>query len=444
MPGDLVQASLAFPVDRHGTCTEDADLPRRILLLDNELRRRITWKISDHASSRVPRSSIIPVWFCPFFRVPSASVIPVVDGVFSIPLEADGSAIRPSRCSRRNSPINLRQYIGGKENVMVQAAVDFSRHRSKAYNPLVFFGPAETGKTLLAHGLAARWKQQNPDGRILAVTGGEFAKQYRNAVQTDLLKDLRAKYHSLELLVIDDLDDTAGRTGTQTELIHTFDALFELNRPVIATLKRSPFDEDRLVPGLVSRLSAGLSVPLCPPELKARRVILQRLGQLHSIALSESVVDLIAEALPKVAAQPPTIPQLNTTVLQLDKLARKESQPIDEHLARHCLASRLACPRLDLKSVIKKVSRYFNLKVADLKGPTRRQHVVRARGVAILLARRLTDKSLEQVGRHFGNRDHTTVLHACRKTESLIQSDPMIRRAVDELTLQLSTVLPTN
>jgi len=364
----------------------------------------------------------------------------VVNDVFSIPLEAYGSAVRPSRSRHQDPPINLRQYIGGEENLMVRAAMDSSRQGTAAYNPIVFFGPSGTGKSLLAQGLATRWQQQNRGAKLLAITGAEFAHEYRNAVQTDSLNDLRKKYRSLELLVIDNLDETAGKTGAQTELTQTLNALFESDRRVIATLKLAPIEDGRLMPSLASRLSGGLTVPLCPPGLPARRLILQRLGELHSIDLSDTVVDLIADFLPKAAAHPPTVPQLNSTILQLDNFAKKDAQPIDEHLARRCLASRHVCPRLDLQSVIKKVSKYFNLKAADLKGPTRRQHVVRARGVAILLARQLTDKSLEQLGRHFGNRDHTTVLHACRKTESLIQSDPAIRRAVDELTLQLSTV----
>jgi len=364
----------------------------------------------------------------------------VVNRVFSIPLEANGSTVRPSRSKDQNPPIRLREYIGGEENLLVRAAMDSPSNESTEYNPIVFFGPTGTGKSLLAQGLAARWKQRCSGAKVLATTGPEFAREYRNAVQTDSIKDLRSKYRSLELLVVDDIDDTAGKTATQAELTHTLDALFDRDKQVVATLKQAPIENNQVLPALASRLSNGLTVPLCPPGPMARRLILRRLAELHSIDLSESVVDLIAEFLPKAAVHPPTVPQLDTTVLRLENFAKKEGQPIDEHLARCCLASHHASPGLELQSVIRKVSKYFNLKAADLKGPTRRQRVVRARGVAILLARQLTDKSLEQLGRHFGNRDHTTVLHACRKTESLIRSDPAIRRAVDELTLQLSTI----
>jgi chromosomal replication initiator protein len=364
----------------------------------------------------------------------------VVSGIFSISLEAHGSAVRQSRSNDQYSAVELREYIGGEENLLVRAAVDSFGQETTAYNPIVFFGSRGTGKSLLAQGLAARWKQRNSGAKLLVLTGAEFAREYRNAVQTDSLKDLRNRYRLLELLVIDDVDDIAGKTGAQTELIQTLDTLFESDSQVIATVKQAPFEDSQLMPSLASRLSTGLTIPLRPPGLPASRLILQRLAELHSIDLSDTVIDIIAEFLSKAAAHPLTVPQLNSTILELDKFAKRQAQPIDEHMVRRCLTLQNASVGLELQSVIKKVSKYFNLKAADLKGPTRRQHVVRARGVAILLARQLTGKSLEQVGRHFGNRDHTTVLHACRKTESLIQSDPAIRRAVDELTLQLSTV----
>ena len=205
----------------------------------------------------------------------------------------------------------------------------------------------------------------------------------------------------------------------------------------MVTLSHSPADSSILLDALASRLNGGLTVPLVPPGPKARHVICRRLQVELGVTLPETVLQLVAEGAAD-ANTPPTVPQLRNAILQLANLAESEGRPLTEDLARCSLNSLEHTRQPQLRSITRQVCRYFQLKASDLKGPARHQRVVRARGVAMLLARQLTSKSLEQVGQHFGNRDHTTVMHACRKTESLLHSDPAIRRAVDELIAQLS------
>lgn len=367
------------------------------------------------------------------------SGIPVNSGAYSIAFESYRPVVRRSKRRVLPSPVSLHEYVGGDDDFLVQFAAECILERRPTYSPIVFFGPSSTGKSLLANGLASQWKRGNgTTDHLVAVSGGEFAREYGNAVQTDSLEELHAKYRSPGLLVIDDLDQMAKKNGAQNELISILDTLAQRDGQVLVTLKASPSESDALPARLASRLSSGLTVPLVPPGPAARRVLLERLAVATGISVPPDVIELLTEGLNDNDSPPPTVPQLNDALQKLDDLSRQRREQITVALATQFLGSQNAKRRPQLRSITKQVCRYFNLKAAELKGPARQQRVVRARGVAMLLARQLTNRSLEQVGRHFGNRDHSTVLHACRKTKSLIQTDPAIRRAIEELTLQLS------
>lgn len=361
----------------------------------------------------------------------------VVSGVFSIPLDPGGASPIPP--ADRNSQLSLllREFIGGQENALCRVACQAMALDKPRYNPIVFFGAGGTGKSLLARGLAARWRQHNKGAKIVVTTGTDFARDYHHALETDSLADFRGKYRRPALLVIDDVHQLAEKTTVQSELACTLDAVLDRGHRVIATLAQAPAETPSLTASLASRLSSGLTIPLVPPGPDARRRILRRLAELHRLQLPEGIIAGIADGSSHAAAAITTVPELNDLLLQLVDASRQASRPIDEELLRRLLAARDKAPKAPLHSITRLVSKYFRLRSTDLKGPTRQQRVVRARGVAMLLARQLTGESLEQVGRHFGNRDHTTVLHACRKTESLIEKDPVIRQAVEDLTSQL-------
>lgn len=361
----------------------------------------------------------------------------MISGTFSIAFQSFRSVVRRSRRRDSPPPVALHEYVGGQENFLVQFAAECILETRPGYNPIVLFGPTATGKSLLADGLASQWKQSNgTTDHLVAVSGAEFAREYGHAVQTDSLEELHTKYRSAHLLVIDDLDQTARKNGAQNELVGILDTLCQRGGQVLVTLKDSPPESDALPARLASRLSSGLTVPLVQPGPATRRIILKRLAALRGISIPDDVIELLTESL--IGNGSPSVPQLYNALQKIDELSRHNQEPITVPLAVQYLDSQNAIRRPQLRSIAKQVCRYFNLKAAELKGPARQQRVVRARGVAMLLARQLTNNSLEQVGRHFGNRDHSTVLHACRKTQSLIQTDPAIRRAVEELTQQLS------
>ena len=369
-----------------------------------------------------------------FERTSSRTESDLVSGVFSIPLDRQAAASRggDGACAR----LPLCQYIGDSNNLLVRSAIESLLQDPPVYNPVVLCGGTGTGKSLLAHGVAGRFRHQNKGARVVFTTGADFARDYALALQTDAIQDMRHKYRRANLLVIDDLHEIASKAKAQDELIRTLNSLLKRNRGVVATLRQSPLESAALLPGLASRLSGGLLVPLEPPGDAARRQILEQLAIARGASLTADVIDLIVSGVPGTSSKPVTVPQLLAVLNRLDQCPPTSGQEIDEQQVRRCLISRQPTVEPELRSIAKHVCKYFKVRLTDLRGPARQQRIVRSRGVAMLLARRLTGNSLEQIGRYFGNRDHTTVLHACRKTESIMESDPSIRQAVEELVLQ--------
>jgi len=214
-------------------------------------------------------------------------------------------------------------------------------------------------------------------------------------------------------------------------LIGTIDAAVAAGNRVILTAGVPPEQLSQLHPRLLSRLVAGLSVPLVPPGIEARSELIGRLAELRGIALPAATAGMLAEGLAVTAGE------LSGALLQLRMMAELEKIPIDAELVRRYLAQRQGTPAPPLQRIAQVTARYFGLRVHELKGPSRRQGVVTARGVAMYLARLVSRQSLDQIGQYFGGRDHTTVMHACRKTGTLLRSQAEIHKAVAELKEQL-------
>lgn len=350
-------------------------------------------------------------------------------GVFSVPLDAHGSA---STLNPSGGKLPLREFIAGVENRHLRVAADAFVARNQQFNPLVLVGPSGSGKTLLARGLIRQWKTRNPELKSIATTGADFARAFASAVDDDAMDDFHERFREVELLFIDDVGQLAGKDAAQRELAATIDRLLSFNSQILMTLHSLPVAAQALSAPLASRLSSGLVATHAPPAYDTRREILKQLAATHKIALADDCLNALAEGLEV------SVPQLNAAVLQL--IARSESagRSIDKVMTQEYLAEQAAARQPSLRNIAVRVSRYFDLKMSELKSPTRRQAVVQARGIAMYLARELTGKSLEQVGRHFGGRDHTTVLHAYRKTASLLERDPSIRQTVTDLLEQLT------
>ena len=325
-------------------------------------------------------------------------------------------------------------FLAGPENQLLEPAIhDVLQRRPALYNPLVLHGPSGTGKSHLARGLLAAWRDRFPPASVVYTAAVDFARELADAIETQAVVDLRAKYRTANLLVFEDVGRLADKPAAQVELIHTIDAVMQEGGQVVVTAAVPPGELRDLAPALQSRLLAGLAVALSPPGAAARLAVVRQLAALREIELAEPVAQALAEGLGG------TVPELLGALVQLDVPARLDGKSIDAEAVQLYLAKRNGARQPQLADIAIAAARYFSLKLSDLRGPSRRRPVVAARDVAMYLARSLMRASLERIGRYFGGRDHTTVMHACRKTGSLLKTDPLIRQAVEQLQQKLQS-----
>ena len=352
----------------------------------------------------------------------------MVDGVVDIPLP--GRAIESA--AKQGGTLAARHFLAGPENYLVEVAVrSVIEGPSNGYNPLVFCGPSGTGKSHLAHGLAAAWKARDRRQRVVCTTAVDFARELADAIETQAVDEFRLKHRGADFLVVEDLGMLAtrksGKLNAQEELIHTLDALVAEERWMIVTASVSPAALPGILPALQSRLMAGLLVPLSPPGVEARLAILEQMAAIRDIPLPGPVAHVLAEGLAATA------PELAGSLVQLAAPAKLQKDPFDLEAARRYVAKRNGKRRPSLHEIALATAQHFSLRLADLRSPVRRRALVVARGVAVYIARQLTEDSLERIGGYFGGRDHSTVMHSCRKTEELIGCDPAVREAVEQV-----------
>jgi chromosomal replication initiator protein len=363
----------------------------------------------------------------------------VVNGVLSTLPSGHAVAADVGFPRDQNRVVTVRQFVSGPENrlalIAIERLLDQRSQRARgadevpgpSYNPLVLYGSPGTGKSHLARGLAAEWQRRRKPSPVVVLTAAEFAGEYAEAVEQRTVDAWRAKLREVDLFVLEDLGQIAAKSLVQTELLHTLDALADRGAVIVVTSRLAPKEMAALAPALQSRLMGGLCVPLAPPSVAARQAILLALAASKRIVLDERMAQTLAQTLEATA------PELAGALAQLELLARSERKPLDESIVEQFLATRESAKPPSLQGIASQTARYFTLRVAELKSSSRRRAVVAARDVAMYLARQMTGKSLKQIGEYFGGRDHTTVLHGCRKTENLIESDPTTRLAVLEL-----------
>jgi len=294
---------------------------------------------------------------------------------------------------------------------------------------LVFCGPSGTGKSFLAAGLVSH----EQDKETTFTTGADFARNFAHAIDTKSVPELRAKLIETPQLIIDDLESLGRRQAAQLELSIILDERQDAALPTIVICRQPPGLISSLCDRLISRLSAGLIASFQHPGLTSRRLLIKAFADLLHIDIDGPARQKLAEESPRASLH--SALQLRHALVQL---ASETDGPLDESAVATFLAQFVKSRTPTLSSISNLVSHYFRLKVSDLRGPKRQQQVVRARGLAMYLARKYTNKSLAQLGDYFGGRDHTTVLHACRKTERLANSDRATQQALDDLHQQLT------
>ncbi len=384
-------------------------------------------------------------------------------GVFSIPI-AGSLAVADADIPRASQQNHRLDFIAGTENRLPALAIEALLHGQPGqFNPLVIVGPSGTGKTHLARGLAEYWTAQNmaAAGRVLYFTGSDFANQLKTAIDAGDVRPFQNRLRATALLVIDDLTQLQSRRLAQQELIHTLDAVIDHGGQIVATSHTPPERITAFPVDLRGRLVAGLIAPLVPPAAAARMVIVEQLAQSRSIPINSLAARALADGLYETA------PELLGALLELDMRSRLTLEcevetaeqadavsaatrrlseiacaiaprEIDSRTVRHWLAERRLQRQPSLGTIARLAAKHFGLRVAELQSPSRQRAVVQARGIAMYLGRQLTAKSLDQLGKHFGGRDHTTVLHSYRSIEERLRSDPAVRRAVSDIRKSLA------
>ncbi len=339
----------------------------------------------------------------------------MVTDLFTIPLAA-GDAL-------------ASELLFGPENRLAMVAAEKLAEDVRAISPLVLYGPSGAGKTHLALGLAARWREENPDQRVTVVTGADYARQFADACKADAVQDFARPLRTSDLLVVDTLCDMAGKTAAQQHFSSTLDVIHRRGGAVIVTLRHFPGERKTLLTPLASRLLGGLTIEMSLPDIATRQAIAQHSAQRLDVRLEDDAARLLAERLPGGVAQ------IQSRIAQL---ASQGDSNIRQDDIEQLLGPPQPAEVPTLANIAAVTARRFRVKLKDLRGPSRRATHVRARGVAMLAARRLAEMPYGQIGAYFGGRDHTTVMHACRKTEERLVVDQQLANIWEQVVGQVS------
>lgn len=328
----------------------------------------------------------------------------------------------------------LPDYVVGPVNSDLRYLFSQDTMRDLSFiSPVVLYGDGPVGKTALAITLAVDWSRLTSKRPLCFTTGKNFSSEFSAAVEIDDTESFRTKHRDCQLLVIDDFEPLQSASAAQLELANTLDELHEKNRPVILTTKRIPASLTDVSSALGSRLSAGYSLQLNRPSKASTSEIVRRLCSKADAALP---VDDVLYVCQHFDTQKLYVVDLKTIVL-LCSQNLTQNGTFNRELVLKLALQHFASGVPTIPSIAKVVAKRMHVRLSELRGATREANIVRARGLAIHLARSLTDSSLQQIGQFFGGRDHSTVLHACRKTELLLSSDTelanMLRQVKSDL-----------
>ena len=310
----------------------------------------------------------------------------------------------------------FERFVEGKSNQLALAAAQqVAEHPGLSYNPLFLYGGVGLGKTHLMHAVGNAMRRQNPEAKIVYLHSERFVADMVKALQLNAINDFKRFYRSVDALLIDDIQFFANKDRSQEEFFHTFNALLEGGQQMILTCDRYPKEIDGVEERLKSRFGWGLTVAVEPPDLETRVAILMKKAEQSHISLEHEAAFFIAQRIRS------NVRELEGALKRVIASANFTGRPFDIDLIKDSLKDLLALQdkQVSLDNIKRKVAEYYKIKVADLMSKRRNRSVARPRQVAMALAKELTQHSLPEIGDAFGGRDHTTVLHACRKIREL-------------------------
>ncbi len=328
-----------------------------------------------------------------------------------------------------NPKYTFENFVVGASNQFAHAAsLAVAEQPARSYNPFFIYGGVGLGKTHLLNSIG-NFVMEKGDLRIAYVTTEQFTNEVINSIRYDKMMELRRRYRNIDMLLIDDIQFLAGKERTQEEFFHTFNALYEDRKQIVLSSDRFPKEMPSMEERLRSRFEWGLIADLQPPDVETRIAILRKKSEEEGIVIGEEVIHLLAEGLKS------NIRELEGALIRLGAYSTLTGQPITMDMVKTVLRDLLGNKKkvITPEDVQDVVARRFHVKVAELKSKRRTKTVVHPRQIAMYLCRELTDASFPEIGREFGGKDHTTIIHACRQIEKALEKDNALRATLDSL-----------
>lgn len=329
----------------------------------------------------------------------------------------------------------FENFVVGKPNALAHAAARrVAEGETVTFNPLFLYGGVGLGKTHLMHAIAWELQTRRPDLRVLYLSAEQFMYRFVQALRERQVMDFKSLFRSVDVLMVDDVQFIAGKESTQEEFFHTFNALVDQNKQIIISADRAPGEIKDLEDRIKSRLQCGLVVDLHPTDFELRLGILHQKADQYrqtygDLPIGEGVLEYLAH---RITTNVRVLEGALTRLFAFSSLVGRE---ITLDLVQDCLADilRTSERRVTVEEIQRKVAEHYNIRLSDMIGPKRLRTIARPRQIAMYLAKQMTTRSLPEIGRRFGGRDHTTIMHGVRKVEELAAQDTQMREDIDLL-----------
>ena len=350
-----------------------------------------------------------------------------------------GGESAPKSFGEGNEELTFETFVVGPENKLAYAAaVSVAENPARSYNPLFIYGDSGLGKTHLIYAIANVIRKRDKSAKIAYVKGDDLTNELVAAIQAGPSKtaEMREKYRQATLLLVDDVQFIAGKKQTQEEFFHTFNTLYESGRQIVLTSDRPPSEMMQLEDRLQTRFEWGLLVDVAPPEFETRLAIVKSKSALLGLDLPDKIAAYIAE---NVTAN---VRQLEGTVNKIKAYKELLGDEVDEDTVMRAIRDMLKRSNEYVPSpgvIIDYICKYYTLDESAIRGPQRRRDMTQARQVAMYLIRSMTNLSLDDIGREFGNRDHTTVLHSLDKVEAQMKTDKAFAETIKEIKTNINS-----
>lgn len=339
------------------------------------------------------------------------------------------------KSSSLNDRYTFDSFVIGSGNQMAHAAaLVVSEEPGTIYNPLFFYGGVGLGKTHLMHAIGHQYLQINPGARVKYVTSENFANDFINSIQHRKQESFRQDYRNVDLLLVDDIQFFAEKEGTQEEFFHTFNELYDKRTQIVLTSDRLPNEIPKLQERLVSRFAWGLSVDITPPDLETRIAILRKKANAEGLEIPNDTLSYIAGHIDS------NIRELEGALVRVQAYSAIKQSDITTSLAADALRSMTKSDKkqnLSIPAIQQVVCKYYDITLAEMKGKKRVKNIVMPRQIAMYLSREMTTSSLPKIGKEFGGKDHTTVIHAHEKIEKKIDEEQEFKSEINDLKKQL-------